>query len=841
MTLQGVEQRAVGWFMPGWLFYRFIVRRCARNPVRILLLLMAVAVATTLVSSVARVSFSSIQTFEDSLGYSPKDYPITISPVGGRIALSEIGRCFARLSSRFDIVAFRREFGEVEGASGRRGVRVTGVTGVGAGDWEGVGTDTINASRTLIAENGLTPGSSVTIRGDSFVLTKPVSELKTQDGIRSNSFMVALPDLGAGISDGVLDGILLRPRAVSENIGALRGAVQEWLGTCSVSSTPLRVDTAKSAVERGDRLLAAYRFNVLIMAAMTVLVCVLLVSQATQVSLRNLSRELAILRTLGVGRWACLWAIVKESFGVGLVGAVLGVSLGSPIILALTELFLSTAHDIYNIELGGAELSWSHVISVVLVMTAVVVTGAFCGALGALTVSPSIGTRTGGASVRPIPQRAALVLALCSLFVMAVVWMAVALKPTLFLSYLYIGACILVVGGVTPFIVTLTPRVARILPGGVSSWIGRGGIRVGARGYLLGAIGATLAIALICALSLMVGSFRETLEVWAKVRLRGDLFVSSALDGKENESRLSQDVVEAVRGISGVERVVPYYEARTTFRGSELVVGASDLLAQSERGIFIVRSGKVDGATLHDGVEVLLSEGGARKLSLRPADSILVEGRTLRIGAIIQEFGTELPLIQIDERLFRQLYPRHNPQSLTIDAKSGASVEAIRHSVEKIVGIRGIVRDNGELRALVLTLFDRTFQVTSSIRWIVFTLGVVGLLLATLQHLWERRRELKTLYLLGMTSWGMVLAFVYEGALVCVLPVGVGVLGGVMMGWGLTHYVNPLSFGWSLAFSFSLYPVFVSCLFVLAVACVVGIATALLLKKTVRGATFSDE
>jgi putative ABC transport system permease protein len=339
----------------------------------------------------------------------------------------------------------------------------------------------------------------------------------------------------------------------------------------------------------------------------------------------------------------------------------------------------------------------------------------------------------------------------------------------------------------------------------------------------------------------MVGSFRETLEVWAKVRLRGDLFVSSTLDGKENESRLSQDVVEAVRTVPGVERVVPYYEARTTFHGSEVVVGASDLRAQTERGVFIVRGGKIDEAALHDGVDVLLSEGGARKLSLRPADSIVVEGRTLRIGAIIQEFGTELPLIQMEERLFRQLYPRHNPQSLTIDASSGASVEAVRPSIERIVGVRGIVRDNGELRSLVLSLFDRTFQVTSSIRWIVFTLGVVGLLLATLQHLWERRRELKTLHLMGMNSWSMVLAFVYEGALVCVLPVGVGVLGGVMMGWGLTHYVNPLSFGWSLAFSFSFYPVFISCLFVVAVACSVGISTALLLKQTVRGATFSDE
>jgi putative ABC transport system permease protein len=824
--------------MPLWLFYRFIVRRFARNPIRGGLLITSVAVATTLVSSVMRVSLSSVETFEESLGYSAKEYSLQIVPVGGRMNLDESRGCLSRLESRFDLAAYRREAAQVETAHGLRAVRLTGIAGIGGGNTSLSG-DEVYASSSVLQEMGMSPGEAVRIHGHDFDLEMRVARSDDESRMSMNSMLVPLGAL-AGSSGNVADGILLRPKR-ADSLSEQRKELAEWLSTCATFSTPFRVDSAQSAVERSERLLAAYRFNVGIMAAMTVLVCVLLVTQATNVSLQNISRELSILRTLGISRSGCVSAILNESLIIGVSGSVLGMTIGTPGALALTKLFLSTAHDIYNVDLATGALSVWHDLGVVMFMTFVVMAGASVGAVGALRISPSIGTRTGGSSVQPIPLRFAVLVGAVSVCIASVVTIALIAVPSLVLAYLYIGACVVFAAGLTPLFLAGVPSLLGGRRGSLPLWIGRGGVRTGARGYLLGAIGATLAVSLICALSLMVGSFRATLHDWSGIRLRGDLFVSTSLDGKENESRLSPKLVSSLRAVDGVAAILPYYETRTTVDGRELVVGASDLTTQVERGIFIVREGRLNAALMGAGQEALLSEGGARKLGLRVGDRLAIEGRLFTIGAIVQEFGTELPLAQIDERAFGELYPAHYPQNITIDLRRGNSIEDARRKVERIVGVAGIVRDNSELRGLVLTLFDRTFQVTNSIRWIVFGLGVVGLLLASLQHLWERRRELKTLYLVGMRPVDMVMAFVYESVLVTVLPVLLGVVGGVAMGWGLTQYINPLSFGWSITFAFSWYPILISALFVASVALIVGIATALLLRRAVAMATFSDE
>ncbi len=827
--------------MPSWLFHRFIVRRFIKNPIRATLLVLAVAVATTLMVSVARVSFSSVKTFEDSLGYGSSEYPLSITPVGGRISTQELGRCLAPLASAFAVVGYRREFGEVVTSTGREGIRVVGVTGfgdVGEGELSG---DAVYATRGTIQRYGLTNGEPVMITGDGFSVRALVKQVDRTRELAGNAALVPLSFLGAGNSRGVLDGILLHPLRPTTELSSLREVVSKIVNGCSALRTPVRVETVQGSVARSERLLAAYRFNVGVMALMTALVCVLLVSQATQVSARNISRELAVLRTLGVGRLAGILALTKEAAVVGLSGALLGITVGEPLVVALTELLLSTARDIYNVDLGAAEVAPRYMVAVVGAMVLVVVGGAVLGAVGVVRVSPSIGTRTGGSVSRPFPLKPVVMVAILSVALLLAIQGALSYAPLIGLAYLYIGGCIVMVAGLVPMVLSVTPRMVRFLPGGVASWIARGGVYVGARGYVLGATGATLAVSLICALTLMVDSFRGTLLGWSKVRLRGDLFVSSSLSGKEHESRLSDDMVSLTRAIPGVKRVLPYFEARTVVSGSELVVGASDLRSQVERGIFIPLRGEIRAQKLHEGSEVLLSEAGARKLRLAPGDRIAIEGRNFRIGAIIQEFGTELPLIQVDERVFRELYPLHSAQSLTIDLTTPSVIESVRREVERVVGARGITRDNGELRALVVDLFEQTFQVTNSIRWIVFSLGVMGILLAVLQHLWERRRELKTLHLLGMSPAELVTSVVYESVLVSGLPVGVGIVGGIAMGWGLTHYINPLSFGWSLTFSLSFFPIVVSILFVGTVAVVVGLSTFLLLPGTIKRATFADE
>jgi putative ABC transport system permease protein len=287
--------------------------------------------------------------------------------------------------------------------------------------------------------------------------------------------------------------------------------------------------------------------------------------------------------------------------------------------------------------------------------------------------------------------------------------------------------------------------------------------------------------------------------------------------------------------------VIPYFETVTAYGDKPLVVSASDVSTQIDRGVYVVRDGTLDRDLLATGKAAVVSESAARKLGVSVGELFALEGRELRIVAVVQEFGTEHPLVQIDRTLFHEIYPGHDPKNLTIDLSSEASIQDVRVQLEKVVGVGRVVRDNRELRNLVLTLFDRTFQVTLSVRWIVFGIALLGLLLASLQHLWERRREIKTMHVLGFSLYQIVGAQVVEMTVVCALPVFVGLLGGVLLGWGLTDLVNPRSFGWSLHFTLSSTPVLIAIGFIVGVACTVGVATRSMLAKTIKEAKLADE
>jgi putative ABC transport system permease protein len=211
------------------------------------------------------------------------------------------------------------------------------------------------------------------------------------------------------------------------------------------------------------------------------------------------------------------------------------------------------------------------------------------------------------------------------------------------------------------------------------------------------------------------------------------------------------------------------------------------------------------------------------------------------VTAIIQEFGTEHPLVQVDERLFLELYPRQQPKNLTIDLRDDADSAFVKRELQRVVGAVGVVRDNRELREYALSLFDRTFRITLSIRWIVFGIALLGLVLTALQNLWERRREIKTMRVLGFSSGQIIGALVVENTVVCSLPVVIGLVGGVALGWGLTEFVNPRSFGWSIDFTLSVMPVMIAIAFIVGVALATFVAVSVVLRGILEGATLSDE
>lgn len=828
--------------MPVWLAYRFVVRRMLQNPLRLILVVAAVAAATTLIVSVSRVSISSVEAFEEALGYSANAYPLTVSPRGGRIPLDQLGECLAPLRQNFDIAALRRESGVISAVDGSHPISVVGVSATDDGDAHRTDNGAILLSERTMRELNVERGAllRLTVRGESIEGHVEVGTSFT-DSLPSATAVVPLVRLTQLPDGSVIDSLLLRPRKKGDS-EEYRPALTTWLSTCAALPVPIQVDTTSTRIGRGEELLKAYRLNVTILAGITLLVCVLLVSQATQLSLRNLSGELSILRTLGVGRVACVGAVIAESIFVAAIGSGVGVTLGEPVTLRLTALLLMTAHDIYNISLASSASSrLTECCAVVVGMVGLCTTAAIFGGLGALHVSPALGTRASFHHAQPIRSTWALPLALGALVLAVLVSLLAATYPKTWLAYLCVATSVAAVACTTPYAILVAPAALKCCGSNLFVWFARGAIQRNGRAFLFGTIGASVSITIICALTLMVGSFRSTLVRWSAQRLQGDLFISSAIDGHGNEGRLEPHLTTAATNLHGVKKVIPYYETMTSYKGAPLVVSASDTAAQYDRGIYVYRSGRADRGLLTSGRGALASESAARKLNLVPDDPITVDGHTFVITAIIQEFGTEHPLIHIDQGAFLSMYPAHRPENLTIDLREDASPDAVRAQLEQLVGALGVVRNNSELRDLVVVLFDRTFRITLSIRWIVCGIALLGVMLAAVQHLWERRREVKTMHVLGFAPQQIVCAQVAESTAVCTLPVFIGVLGGFAVGWALTELVNPRSFGWSLDFTPSITPALIAVGFIGGVAVVVGCATLVLIGRTVREATLSDE
>jgi putative ABC transport system permease protein len=152
-----------------------------------------------------------------------------------------------------------------------------------------------------------------------------------------------------------------------------------------------------------------------------------------------------------------------------------------------------------------------------------------------------------------------------------------------------------------------------------------------------------------------------------------------------------------------------------------------------------------------------------------------------------------------------------------------------------------IVRDHAQLSELVETLFNRTFRVTDTVRWIVFSMALLGLLSTLAQQIWERRRELKIAQVLGVPRRILTLALVIELLVSSIAAVVIGIIVGIGLGWCLIRYINPLVFGWSLGFGLSGVVLAEALLFLLALLSI-GYLVAVSILKLLSGTTkLADE
>jgi putative ABC transport system permease protein len=551
---------------------------------------------------------------------------------------------------------------------------------------------------------------------------------------------------------------------------------------------PDLVETAPQGDSDVARLTDSFHLNLTAFGLLSFVVGLFIVHGAIGLAFEQRRAMVRTLRALGAPLRRLIALMVVELAGLALIGGVVGVALGYVVAAALLPDVAATLRGLYGADVSGQlvlrPVWWLSGLAIAMGGTGV----AAAEALWSLARLPLLASaqpqaRVTQAQGRGMAVASGLLLALSAGFA---IW-----GQGLIAGFVMLGA--LLIGGALalPPVLTLMLRLGQArAQGPVAEWFWAD-TRQQVPGLSLALMALLLAMAANVGVSTMVSSFRLTFTGFLDQRLASELYVSAtdaaqatAIAGLEGRR------VDAVLPILSVDRSVAGFPAE--------IYGARDHATYRDNWQFLRSVPDVWGA-LARGEGVLVNEQLYRRARLDLGATVAVApGVSLPILGIYGDYGNPVGQVIVTEALFRNLFP--DVAALRFGLRLDPSkVGALRAALRDNPGLADTAMiDQAAIKALSLSVFERTFVVTTALN--ILTLAVAGfaILMSLLTLAAMRLPQLAPVWALGLTR--ARLAALDLGRTV-VLAALTGVLAlplGLALAWALLAVVNVEAFGWRL-------------------------------------------
>jgi putative ABC transport system permease protein len=205
--------------------------------------------------------------------------------------------------------------------------------------------------------------------------------------------------------------------------------------------------------------------------------------------------------------------------------------------------------------------------------------------------------------------------------------------------------------------------------------------------------------------------------------------------------------------------------------------------------------------------EALISEPLSQRLKLAVGDAFRMptpRGQVdLRVAAIYRDYSSPQGVLTLDLARYRELFGDRAVGALALYAPVSEAAR-LKTELEALIAARfadhaGLqVVTAGEIRAISLEVFARTFAITDVLRLLAGLIAVVAVLGALSALAIERSREFALLRALGLTPVELSRLQLVQGGVLgliaglAALPLGLGLA--VL----LIEVINRRSFGWSM-------------------------------------------
>jgi putative ABC transport system permease protein len=559
-------------------------------------------------------------------------------------------------------------------------------------------------------------------------------------------------------------------------------------------------------------MVRAYQINLSVLSFASLFVGMFLVYSLVALNAASRRQELSVLRAMGAGRGWLFALFIGEGAVFGILGWTVAIPVSTVLVKYLLAAVSQTVSTLFvrvaveRLVLSPAELGLSFVLTV-----AVSVLAAWQPAREAMGVAPrEVMTQLPLSPRYPARARRLAVAGIGCL--LAVLPLARVPGPPGLPLPGYLATLLLFVGFalLAPWSLRHLGARAAVLGGRrrapfflAARYVRDSGTRTAV------SVGALItAVALFCALVIMVHSFRRTVEVWVSQTIAGDLFVAPRMAEINNfRDPMAPADVEAVRNLDLGVTIVPHRRYNLHHAAVPYTLEAMPLAAFFRHGDFVWIGGSAETVrpALARGEGVVVSEVFAHRTGLGPGQRFTAQVGDRRLDwpilAVIRDYRTQGGVVFVDLDALTARIPGTGWTGVRFFADGNLPrIEALRQALITACGERLDMVSGAELRASILQVFDETFAITTVLLLIALAVAALGITTTLTVLVLERARQLNTLLALG-GAYGQIRRMILtEAAFLVTAGEAAGLACGFFLSYLLIYVINRQSFGWTFVY-----------------------------------------
>jgi putative ABC transport system permease protein len=564
---------------------------------------------------------------------------------------------------------------------------------------------------------------------------------------------------------------------------ALMSALQDRLGD-SVSVT-----YPATQGKRVSQMLNTYQTGLSFFSAIALFVGIFLIYNTFSMTVVERTRELGMLRTLGMTRSQVIRQILTEALVLGVAGVVIGVIVGFVLSQGLVlAMEVTLAQDLSNPQVTVPALLLSVGVGLVATVLAALIPAWRAGRVSPLEALRVRATSRDGWLVRagwPVGSA-------CIAF--AYIMNYQPLFPGLRIQISQIAVFVMFVGAtlLIPPTVSLWERVTRPIMVhlyGSEGRLGSSNVQRSKMRTALTVAALMVGVAMVIGIQAMTTAFEVDIEEWMDTYIGGDLFIYST-------TPLRSHLARRLESVKGVEAVTPkrYFEAKwVTSDGDEEDISITGVDTQSFLRVtsFVLASSQDDQISLMtalaEGDSILITTVLAEKHDLAKGDLVRIRTRRglrdFRVAGVVVDFYDHGHVLQMSWKDLRRYFGINDVSAFMIKVAPGHAPADVQQRLEDQYGERRhlAVQSNEVIRDAGLRVTEQTFALFDVLSLIAIVVAALGIVNTLTMNVLERTREIGMLRSIGMTRRQVAKMVLAESALMGVIGGAFGIVFGIFL------------------------------------------------------------